>query len=237
MRYVLPLVACGVLAACPAVGQTAVFTVGVNAIHAEPFYEARATGAIRWRPCPVLALCVQVGAIAAVDNPHSEKMGGSVFTHFAVGADVGPFRGALAPVRLGASLSQFQQVQALGVLPFSYYRAIALSAEYRTPRFRAIVEPQVYQFDLAAVGTPIHDWRIVVDYAVLKLDVHHTRAGAGQASYSFWSPSLLVAYEFVFVEAGWRSVPSLTENRNVNMGVVTVGFRWTNRGAPRYARP
>lgn len=227
------------LLVAPLAAQTAVFTVGANAIHDEAFYEARATGALRWRPCPIPELCVQVGAIAAIDNPHALSKGTSAMFHVAVGADVGLFGayGGLAPIRLGFSVGQFRQIQIGGATPFSYYRFVALSAEYRTPTFRAIVEPQVVQFDQQMAGTPIHDWRIVVDYAVFKLDVHHTRGGAGQPEYGFWSPSLLAAYEFLFIEAGWRSVPSLTENRNVNMGVVTAGFRWTNRGAPRYARP
>jgi len=224
-------------AAGPLVGQTAVFTVGVNAVHEEAFYEARATAALRYRPCPIPALCVQVGAIAAVDNPHALAKGTSMFFHVAAGADVGLFKGKFAPVRLGASVGQFRQLQLGGATPFSYYRFVALSAEYRTPKFRAIVEPQVFQFDQQRSGTPIHDWRAVVDYSIFKFDLHHTRGGAGQPEYGFWSPSLLAAYRILFVEAGWRSTPSLTENRNVNAGTVTVGFRWTNRGAPRYARP
>jgi len=188
-----------------------------NAAPSDTFYQHRLAFGVRWRPCRGI-VCVQAGALLAADNALLFNSGVSLLRHLAVGADAGS-----RVWRAGASLGQFDQT--IPGQPLRYYRFVAVSVE-RKGALGVLVEPQLFQFDRAAVGTPIHDVRAIVRWRFAQLELNHTRGHNVPHPYAFWSGTIALERPPFQVRGGWLSLPDVTGNRNVRVRVLQLGLVW-----------
>ncbi|MEK7194474.1 MAG: hypothetical protein AAB660_02195 [Patescibacteria group bacterium] len=169
--------------------------------------------------------CGAGGFMLAADNLTNITQSGSILVHGAVGMEI----------RVGKIWLLPSVLQSQHFLPHDrngYYRAFATGFRWASDNgeYSLLAEGILVTFDLSSTGVlAIRDIFAKVHTPLADLILTHTRGGIGQQPQNFWSPeiSIRVFKTPVFALTGFRSTPSITENKNINMGFVGVSLRFT----------